>query len=165
MKIAINAWFEDTPSVGSGQYLKYLLPALLEADDELELILVSPKPFKMQIETDRLRFHHAATPLPNQASNLAKLWFEQITFPRACKKLGVDVAHVPYFGSSLAPGVPTVVTIHDLIPMVLPEYRGNALVRLYTALVAAAAPRANLILADSEASRQDILQRLSVPEE
>ena len=63
MKIAINAWFEDNPSVGSGQYLKYLLPALLEADDELELILVSPKPLKMQIETDRLRFHHASPPV------------------------------------------------------------------------------------------------------
>ena len=139
MKVAINAWFEDIPSVGSGQYLKYLLPALLEADDELELILVSPKPFKTQTETERLRLHHAATPFPHQTSNLAKLWFEQITFPRACQQLDVDVAHVPYFGSSLSPGVPTVVTIHDLIPMVLPAYRGSAMVRLYTALVAAAA--------------------------
>jgi glycosyltransferase involved in cell wall biosynthesis len=165
MKVAINAWFEDNPSVGSGQYLKYLLPALLEADDALELVLVSPKPFKTQVETDRLRFHHAATPFSNQSSNLAKLWFEQITFPRICKKLGVDVAHVPYFGSSLSPDVPTVVTIHDLIPVVLPEYRGSVMVRLYTALVAAAAPRADLILADSEASRQDILQHLGVPAE
>ena len=165
MKVAINAWFEDNPSVGSGQYLKYLLPALLDADDALDITLISPKPLKTQTETKRLHFHHVATPLPNQASNLAKLWFEQITFPRTCQKLGVDVAHVPYFGSSLSPGVPTVVTIHDLIPMMLPAYRGSAAVRLYTALVAAAAPRANLILADSEASRQDILQRLSVPEE
>jgi len=162
LKVAINAWFEDNPSVGSGQYLKYLLPALLAADDTLDITLVSPKPFKNQTETARLHFYHAATPLPDQASNLAKLWFEQITFPRACQKLSVDVAHVPYFGSSLAPGLPTVVTIHDLIPMVLPEYRGSALVRLYTALVAAAAPHASLILADSEASRQDILQHLNV---
>jgi glycosyltransferase involved in cell wall biosynthesis len=49
--------------------------------------------------------------------------------------------------------------------MVLPEYRGNTRVRLYTALAAAAAPRAKLILADSEASRQDIGQYLRLPEE
>ena len=134
MKIAINAWFWDRPSVGSGQYLKYLLPALLEADDSLEITLVSPKPFDSLSNTSgvpettpnqNLRFHVAKTPLPNQSSNLAKVWFEQITFPRSCKQLGVELAHVPYFGSPLSPTVPTVVTIHDLIPMILPEYRGD----------------------------------------
>jgi glycosyltransferase involved in cell wall biosynthesis len=166
LKVAINAWFWDNPSVGSGQYLKYLLPALLEADHKLEITLISPKPFKAKSETEQLlNFHLATTPFPNQAFNLAKVWFEQITFPRTCQKLGVDVAHVPYFGSPLAPTVPTVVTIHDLIPMVLPEYRGNVLVRLYTSLVAAAAPQADLILADSQASKRDILQQLNVPDE
>jgi glycosyltransferase involved in cell wall biosynthesis len=166
LKIVINAWFWDNPSVGSGQYLKYLLPALIEADNDLEITLVSPKPFNTKPETEqRLNFHMVTTPFPNQTSNLAKVWFEQITFPRTCQKLGVDVAHVPYFGSPLAPTAPTVVTIHDLIPMVLPEYRGNVLVRLYTSLVAAAAPQADLILADSEASKRDISQQLGVPDE
>jgi len=153
--------------VGSGQYLKYLLPALLEADDKLEITLVSPKSFDPRPDTSnpRLKFHVAKTPFGNQSGNMAKVWFEQITFPRTCKKLGVDLTHVPYFGSSLSPSLPTVVTIHDLIPMVLPEYRGNWRVRLYTSLVAAAAPQANLILADSQASKYDILQKLNVPDE
>jgi glycosyltransferase involved in cell wall biosynthesis len=163
LKIAINAWFGDNPSVGSGQYLKYLLPALLQVDPDLEIILVSPKPFAQQLAAPQLTYHLAATPLPNQFSNLAKVWFEQITFPRVCRQLRVDVAHVPYFGSPLAPTTPTVVTIHDLIPLVLPAYRGNLLVRLYTALVAAAAPRANLILADSEASQRDVRRKLRIP--
>jgi glycosyltransferase involved in cell wall biosynthesis len=167
LKIAINAWFWDNPSVGSGQYLKYLLPALLEADDSLEIFLVSPKPFdpKPDPPPPNLRFHVARTPFGRQSSNLAKVWFEQITFPRICRKLGVDVAHVPYFGSPLSPSVPTVVTIHDLIPLVLPEYRGGLLVRLYTSLAAAAALQARIILADSEASKRDILQKFSLPAE
>lgn len=174
MKIAINAWFWDRPSVGSGQYLKYLLPALLEADDNLDITLISPKPFDSlsdtpviseMISSQHLKFHIAQTPLPKQNSNLAKVWFEQITFPRRCKRLGVDLAHVPYFGSPLSPTVPTIVTVHDLIPMVLPEYRGDWRVRLYTSLVAAAAPRARIILADSQASKRDILQKLDVPDE
>ncbi len=157
--------------MGSGQYLKYLLPALLEADPEFEVNLISPKPFEPKSEllskysAQQLKYHVMRTPFGNQASNLAKVWFEQITFPRAGKKLGVDLMHVPYFGSPLSPTRPTVVTIHDLIPMVLPEYRGGLLVRLYTSLVAAAAPQAKIILADSEWSKQDILRKLSIPAE
>ncbi len=152
--------------MGSGQYLRYLLPALREADDRLEITLISPKPFNSTPDPQpKLKFHLAKTPLGNQTSNLAKVWFEQITFPRACRKLGVDLAHVPYFGSPLSPTVPTIITIHDLIPMVLPEYRGGFLVRLYTSLVAAAASQAKIILADSEASKQDILRKLGVPDE
>ncbi|MCG3210659.1 MAG: D-inositol-3-phosphate glycosyltransferase [Anaerolineae bacterium] len=165
MNVAINAWFWDNPSVGSGQYLKYLVPALLRADDSLEITLVSPKPFAAAPSTPRLSYHVASPPLPNPASNLAKVWFEQITFPRACRKLGAELAHVPYFGSPLSPTVPTVVTIHDLIPMVLPAYRGNWRVRLYTSLVAAAASQAKLVLADSQASQRDILAKLRLPAE
>lgn len=166
MKVAINAWFWDNPSVGSGQYLKYLLPALLQADSHLEITLLSPRPFGpipgilAGYSSPRLKFAVTPTPFRNQASNPAKVWFEQITFPRACRRLGVDVAHVPYFGSPLSPATPTVVTIHDLIPMVLPEYRGGPLVRLYTSLAAASALQARLILADSDWSRQDILRKL-----
>ena len=100
MKIAINAWFGDKPWVGSGQYLKYLVPALLEADPELEINLISPQPVEVPAKypEQRLKSHLRPTPLGNQASNLAKVWFEQITFPRACRALGVDLAHVPYFG-------------------------------------------------------------------
>ena len=152
--------------MGSGQYLKYLLPALLAADETLEVILISPKPFRSEPDFSgrRVTFHLAKTPFANQAGNLAKVWFEQVTFPRACQKLAIDLAHVPYFGSPLSPTVPTVVTIHDLIPMVLPEYRGGVLVRLYTSLVAAAALQAAIVLADSIASKQDIVQKLGLPD-
>ena len=91
MKVAINAWFWDKPAVGSGQYLKYLLPALLEADNSLEISLISPKPFDQKPETlapysdKNLRFITAPTPWGQQTSNLAKVWFEQITFPQACR--------------------------------------------------------------------------------
>lgn len=166
MKVAINAWFWDNPSVGSGQYLRYLLPALRKADEDLEIVLISPKPFDpAAAPLPNLKLYPAKTPFGRQFSNLAKVWFEQITFPRTCRKLGVDLAHVPYFGSPLSPSVPTVVTIHDLIPMLLPEYRGGFLGRLYTSLAAAAASQAKIILADSEASRQDILRKLGLPGE
>jgi glycosyltransferase involved in cell wall biosynthesis len=95
---------------------------------------------------------------------MAKLCFEQVTFPRACRRLAVDVAHVPYFAPPLCPTVPTVVTIHDLIPLILPEYRGSLAVRAYMRLVSRAARRTTLVLTDSHASARDIQRLLHIPE-
>ena len=109
--------------------------------------------------------HPVSTPFDSISENLAKLWFEQVSFPRACLRQGVEIAHVPYFASPLFPTTPTVVTVHDLIPMLLPAYRGSILVRLYTHLVAAAARKADTVLTDSEASKQDIVRLLGIPAE
>ncbi len=160
MHLAINAWFWDQPETGSGQTVRYLVPALVEQDPALEVSLIAPD----HVARQQMALPPRVTlqPVACRPGNLGKLWFEQVAFPRACRRLGVDLAHVPYFASPLSPSIPTVVTIHDLIPMVLPLYRGGPLVRLYTSLAAAAAPHARLILADSQASRQDILSRLSV---
>lgn len=95
-------------------------------------------------------------------SNLDKVWFEQVAFPRACRHWGADVAHVPYWGSPSRPAVPTAVTIHDLIPLLLPAYRGGAMVRLYTRLVSASARRAAIVLTDSLASKRDIEDQLAL---
>jgi len=162
LHLALNAWFADNPNVGSGQYLKYLLPALLELDSSLHITLIAPKPLSGLLAHERLHGLVAPTPFRNPTSNLAKVWFEQIAFPRVCRHIKAEVAHVPYFGSPLYPTCPTVVTIHDLIPLILPAYRGGLLVRLYTAVVARAARHADLIMADSEASRRDILQHLAI---
>ena len=56
-----------------------------------------------------------------------------------------------------------VVTIHDVIPLLLPSYRGGPLQRAYTGLVARTAQRAALVLTDSEASKRDIVGNLSIP--
>jgi len=164
MRLAINGWFWSRPATGSGQTVRYLVPALVREDPSLEITLVVPEWAVGNGGSEALPPQVRLLPLPCRSGNLGKLWFEQVAFPRACRVLGVDLAHVPYFASPLTPPVPTVVTVHDLIPMVLPQYRGGVLVRLYTSLVAAAAARAHLILADSQASKQDILTHLGVPE-
>jgi hypothetical protein len=167
MRVAINAWFWDRPTTGSGQYTRRLAEHLLEITPELQIVLVAPEG---QIGTsahrhiDNLQLWPAASRyrLP---PDLDKVWFEQVTFPRACRHLRVDAAHVPYWAPPLAPLVPTVVTIHDLIPLLLREYRGGPLVRLYTALVSTTAQNAALALTDSEASRRDIVAHLGLPDE
>jgi glycosyltransferase involved in cell wall biosynthesis len=171
MRIAINAWFLNQAGTGSGQYLDHLLAAMADARpgtaSGLRLLLVTPVdhpefevpgldvevwPVRSRFWTDRPR-------------RLGKVWFEQVFFPRLCSRWGADLAHVPYWGSPLWPTVPTVVTVHDLIPLLLPAYRGGLPVRLYTRLVAASARRATAVLTDSLASQRDIIDHLGLPPE
>lgn len=164
MKVAINAWFINQINTGSGQYLRYLVAALTKLDPSLEIVLVAPS-FAL---TDAPADWGAAVgvyPVPLKPGNWHKLRFEQFLFPKTAKAIGADVAHVPYWGSALNPRIPTVVTVHDIIPRILPAYHGSPAVRLYTGLVGAAAANADLILADSDASRNDILAHLHLSPE
>jgi glycosyltransferase involved in cell wall biosynthesis len=95
--------------------------------------------------------------------NLAKVWFEQFSFPGLCRRLHADVAFVPYWGSPWRRPCPVVVTVHDLIPLLLPAYRGAWLQQLYSRLVSATARRATVVITDSEASRRDIATHLGIP--
>jgi glycosyltransferase involved in cell wall biosynthesis len=55
------------------------------------------------------------------------------------------------------------VTVHDLIPLLLPLYRGGVLQRLYSRLVSVTAHRAIAVITDSEANRRDIAAHLDIP--
>jgi glycosyltransferase involved in cell wall biosynthesis len=78
---------------------------------------------------------------------------------------GEDLLHVPYFAPPLFPRTPTVVTIHDVIPLRLPAYRAKASVRAYMRLVTLAARRATLIITVSQHARRDIMDALQLPAE
>lgn len=143
MKIAVNAWFLDSPeqhTTGSGQYAFHLLHALREVAADVEIECVQPR----------------------RRNDLAKVQFEQSEFPSAAKRMKADIAFVPYWAPPLRSDVPVVVTIHDVIPIALPAYRGGPLQRAYAGLVHAASPNAAHVLTDSEFSKQDILKLLKL---
>ena len=173
MRVAINAWFWDNPTTGSGQYTRLLVEHLAAVAPGLEIVLIasegrSPNP-KSQIPNPKSQIPNVQFRLTANryrlTSALGKVWFEQVAFPRACRRLEADVAHVPYWAPPIRPSIPTVVTIHDLIPLLLREYRGGPLVRLYSALVSTTAQNSALVLTDSEASRRDIVTHLGLPAE
>ncbi|MBC8448658.1 MAG: glycosyltransferase family 4 protein [Chloroflexi bacterium] len=171
MRIVLSGWFWGQTATGSGQYLSHLLAHLPEAAPQHEYVLVVPGGISNSRIPDHAsrathhapRLERAPTPFDKLNANLSKVWFEQIAFPRACRRLGANLAHVPHWGSPLRPTVPTVVTIHDLIPLLLPAYRGGVLVRLYTRLVAAAARRTSAVITVSQASQSDIITHLRLP--
>lgn len=175
MRIAINGWFWNQPHTGSGQYTRHLLAQLTQIAPEHEYIVVTPEGCARpddSVQIRRSEYGRSDLGAPSRQRpaaraarkpGLRKVWFEQMTFPRACRRLQADLAHVPYWGSPLSPTVPTLVTIHDIIPLLLPEYRGGMRVRTYTALVQTAAAQASLILTDSQAAKEDIVTHLGLP--
>src|SRR6266566_2594542 len=169
MKIGVNALFLQTPASGSGQYLIHLLNALAEIDQQNEYILLGATlQEKPPLRSPWERFPYQVSPVPTLArsnENIEKLVWEQLTGPRAARKAGVDLLHVPYFAPPLFPRTPTVVTIHDVIPLRLPLYRAGARVEAYMRLVARAAHKATLIITVSQHARQDIMDALKIPVE
>jgi glycosyltransferase involved in cell wall biosynthesis len=184
VRIGINGYFLREPWTGMGQHLTYLLAALdaREAGDERYSLLVPRFPG----EPSRVKggVHPTGTPttalgpltqrfsaieagvgprrLPVQ---LAKLWWEQAGVVLAGRQARIDLLHSPYWTNPLWSPWPTVVTVHDVIQLVLPEYRTLARQRVYFGLVTRALRRATAIITVSECSRQDLVRTVGVPQE
>lgn len=165
LRVALSGTFWGQETVGSGQYLHYLVEALAALPDGPEVVLCGPPELRaLRPVPYGVSWQDVPASLWRRlGSNPEKVWFEQVAFPRAAVAAGAAVAHAPYFGSALLSLCPTVVTVHDLIPLVLPAYRRSPLVRAYTALVCRAACRATLVLTDAEATRTEVVRRLGIP--
>lgn len=167
MKIGINALFFQYPASGSGQYMLHLLKALNEVDQTNDYVLLGPQPVEAA-KTSYASFPYKVQPVPGFAQsneNVEKVLWEQLSGPAAARKAGVDVFHVPYFAPPLLPRTPTVVTIHDVIPMRLPAYQPDARVKAYITLVARASHNATRIITVSQHAKQDIIGALKLPAE
>ena len=165
MRIAYSGTFWSMATTGSGQYLHHLLRALRQVAPQHEQVLLLPDFMSLSSLPEEVESARVATPLDRHNEDLAKVWYEQIALPRACRRQRVDLAHIPYFAPPMFSRSPTVVTIHDLIPLLLPDYCNTRAVRAYTRLVSRTARRADMILTDSQASASDIQRLLGIPDE
>ncbi len=180
MRVAINGMFWPQENTGSGQYTRQLwqnLFGLNEAappEEQVDYTLLGFEPGVSLSDVPFSLKHLGQVPpvVQKGGDNAVKLWWEQTGLPglaSAAHKTGqgYQVIHWPYFAASLKqPPAPaaTIITIHDLIPLALPEYAPSLPLKGYFKLVSRAARQATLVLADSEHSRQDILKILKLPE-
>jgi glycosyltransferase involved in cell wall biosynthesis len=171
MRIGINALFLQKPATGSGQHLFHLLEGLDELDDkENKYVLLSPR-FRRAYAvswphlSDRFQNVEVMSALAQLGENVEKAWWEQFGLLQSGRAENVDLLHCPYFASPVVPMFPTVVTIHDVIPLVLKEYAWRRQTHAYNALVSAAAKQASAIIAVSQYSKRDIERTLRIPPE
>jgi glycosyltransferase involved in cell wall biosynthesis len=167
MKIGINTYFFKFPASGSGQYLLHLLHALAEVDQHNSYILLDKQPFNEMAGT-LPTFRHIVTPVPRLArrnASIENLMWEQFTSPSAARNIGVDLLHVPYFAPPFFPRTPSVITIHDIIPLRMPQYRADPKMKAYLQLITRAARKATMIITVSQHAKQDMLDALKLPAE
>ncbi len=161
LRIAVNGWFLNRPDAGSGQYLHYLLTHLPRLPRTIELYLMVPA----ELTAAATAYAHVtpvAVTLPKLPAPLRKLWWEQVSVPFMARRLDVDVLWVPYWAAPAWQPRPVAVTVHDLIPRLLPLYRGGLQHRLYTRLVSWTTLRAAAVITVSHASAEDIVRELKI---
>jgi glycosyltransferase involved in cell wall biosynthesis len=183
VRIGINGYFLREPWTGMGQHLSHLLAALdaREVGDEQYHLLVprfageasrlarAPGSARPVPVTDlgplsrRVTATEAGTGLRRVPVQLRKLWWEQAGIVLAGRRANIDVLHSPYWTNPLWSPWPTVVTVHDVIQLVLPEYQMLARQRVYFGLVTRALRHATAIITVSECSRRDLVRTVGVP--
>ena len=82
--------------------------------------------------------------------------------PRALRRAGADAYHSLYYLTPRTPGLPTLLSCMDLIPLVRPETQPAWKRAIFTACFADAASRAERLVAISESTRRDVCERFGV---
>lgn len=162
--IAINGWFWNHLHAGSGQYVRRLLAAMRKLDKTAQFTLILPPHITNPDEVPP-DVNIAYTGSFASRGNIGKVWFEQMGFPNMVKKIGADLAHVPYWGAPLSCAVPLVTSVLDVIPILYPIYAMGVFNRLYLELVSTSARGSNHILTLSETSKLDIEYWLNIPKD
>ncbi|TMF00194.1 MAG: glycosyltransferase family 4 protein [Chloroflexi bacterium] len=168
MRIGINALFLQKPATGMGQHLLHLLEGLDSLDEkDQQYMLLAPR-FRRAYTvrapqlSDRFREVEVVSALARLGENVEQVWWEQVGIVLAGMREKIDLLHCPYWSNPVWSPWPTVVTVHDVIQFVLPEYAWRKISRLYFGLVSAGARRADAVITVSQCSKQDIMKILGL---
>jgi len=140
-----------------GRYVDGLIKALAEAGCDLALacqradeerysrllpgVLIAPGP-------------------PAIAHRPARLAWEQSGLPLVATQVEADVIHSPHYSMPLRPGMPTVVTIHDLAFFTAPDTHSPVTATFYKAAIRTSARRATRLIVPSKATRDEVVRVL-----
>jgi glycosyltransferase involved in cell wall biosynthesis len=158
VRVAIDA--RKLHDFGIGTYIRNLLRQLARIDHETDYILLSP-PADLDVAAQLgPNFRSILEPSPNYSLR------EQIHVPWVLRRERPDVFHAPHYVLPAAVPCRSVVTIHDCIHLMFPQYLPNKAAYLYArASMWTAVKRSDCILTVSEASKRDILHFFNVAPE
>jgi len=140
-----------------GRYVDGLVVALAEAGADLALAC-------QRADEERYsRLLPSAVIVPGPpaiAHRPARLAWEQSGLPLAATQVNADVIHSPHYSMPLRPGLPTVVTIHDLTFFTAPDTHSPVTATFYKAAIRTSARRATRLIVPSKATRDEVVRVL-----
>lgn len=142
---------------GVGRYVANLGRALAPLLEQRERLCILRDP-------DKPRLFEAFSELPENVEILDAPWSpfslgQQWRIPALLKRVGAAVYHSPYTLFPYLTPVPTLLTVHDLIPLLFPEQSTRKARLFFSTALRLALRAAREVLAVSEQTRRDLEQR------
>ncbi|CAG0936751.1 mannosyl-N-acetyl-alpha-D-glucosaminyl-diphospho-ditrans,octacis-undecaprenol 3-alpha-mannosyltransferase / alpha-1,3-rhamnosyltransferase [Thermoflexales bacterium] len=158
MKIALDARLVYYRRYsGIGQYIVHLAEQLPGLDVDNSYTIIHSRKDRVPPRHPAARKWAAWTPSHHR--------LEQIAFPWELRRLPIDLLHSPDFIPPFTGRFKRVITVHDLNFLYYPQFLTSASRRYYNTQIERAVQAADHILADSHATRLDLIKLLNVPEE
>ena len=143
---------------GIGTYIRNLLRQLARLDHDTEYVLFSQPDDCAGLGSLGENFRT----VPETAGKYSVA--EQLKIPMAIRREKVTLFHAPHYVLPPLVRCKSVVTIHDCIHLMFPQYLPNRLSLAYARTsISLAARRATRVLTVSESSKHDILRFVDVP--
>jgi glycosyltransferase involved in cell wall biosynthesis len=163
VRIGINALYLIPGGVGGSEvYLRCLLTALAEIDHTNEYLIFTNRETEAAIAPPRPNFR-AVPQAVRAVVRPARILWEQTALPLALARNRVDVILNPGFTSPLLCPCPAVTVFHDLQHKRHPEYFRWFDLPFWRLLLWLAAHRSRMLVAVSDATRNDLLRCYSIP--
>ena len=154
MRIGIDA--RKLHDFGIGTYIRNLLRQLARQDRQSEFVVFCRPEDRETLASLGENFRPVVETAPTYSVA------EQVRLPIAIKREGVTLYHAPHCVLPPLVRCRSVVTIHDCIHLMFPQYLPNRLALGYARTsIALAARRATRVLTVSESSKRDILRFVS----
>jgi len=158
MRVAIDA--RKLHDFGIGTYIRNLLRQLARIDHDTEYVLLCGEADLGVAAQLGPNFRAVLEPSPNYSIR------EQIHVPWILRRERPDLYHAPHYVLPAGVRCRSVVTIHDCIHLMFPQYLPNRMAYAYArAQMWSAVRRSDCILTVSDASKRDILHLFNVPSE
>ena len=163
MRIALDLRTATDHFPGIGRYAKNLAGAMVPLLGEGDQVLFVCQPGQSVLPNSRESTGERVlvAEVPSSPFSLSQQW----SVPAVLRRHGASVYHSLYYLMPYGPGVPTVVTIYDLIPLRLPHHVPAATRILFRVFVQMALRTASHVVVISEATRRDLLARYRLPSE
>jgi glycosyltransferase involved in cell wall biosynthesis len=151
MKIAIDA--RKWRDYGIGTYVRNVVRHLATLDRETTYFLFCDRSDESTLRDLAENFVPVVDDSPGYGLR------EHISLPLKLRRLGANLLHSPHYVVPLLCSTPSVVTIHDCIHLLFPQYLPNRMAWRYARfMMGHAIRRSVVVLTVSEASRADILR-------
>ncbi|MFQ5946152.1 MAG: glycosyltransferase family 4 protein [Anaerolineae bacterium] len=160
MRFGIDGRYIRDSYPGIGRYAYHLFEALLglESDDEW-WVLYDPAAEDSRFSLEGLESREGLHLVPSATP--VRSWREQAQLPRLLADLALDLFHTPFHLYPYLTGIPSISTVHDVIPMAFPSgfsVRSRWIFRIATQL---ALWRSRRIIAPSKSTARALDSRFA----